>query len=236
MLRWLVLGVLCRIAVLAVLIAVLPVVGCTNLLFTVAYMIKGTAVDSRFRGIEGQEGGGRLPAADVAPVRQPERRPRPGRADYAAARRSNVPKIKIDRPAEDRQVDRRAHLGGVSRGRQGDEGRHGRRASIWRVSSLYQGQTLYQGKANATIHVYDCTKSSGKQVFHKSIPAGQIPARTPPWPCRTGRGRAGLHRTSFELVLSNNIARYFFAHDPDADLRARFRRPEIAAQRPARLV
>jgi hypothetical protein len=80
--------------------------------------------------------------------------------------------------------------------------------------NLFQGQTLYQGRADAKIHVYDC-KKGGKLVFEKTMPQSVYP---PNMPIPTSERREPEFRHEFELVLADQIARHFYAHDPYADV------------------
>jgi hypothetical protein len=80
--------------------------------------------------------------------------------------------------------------------------------------SIFQGQTLYQGKANATVKVFDC-QNGGKLVFEKSIPQSVYP---PNAGIATSERTEAMFRREFLLVLANQIARHFYAHDPYADL------------------
>lgn len=80
--------------------------------------------------------------------------------------------------------------------------------------SLYQGQTLYQGKANATIHVYDCS-NGGEEAFMKIIPQSVYPPNSG---VPTSDQLEAEFRRDFILVLADQIARHFYAHNPHADL------------------
>ena len=80
--------------------------------------------------------------------------------------------------------------------------------------SLFQGQTLYQGKANATIRVYDCQKG-GKLVFEKVLPQSVYPPNTG---IPTSDRLENEFRREFVAVLSDQIARHFYAHDPYSDM------------------
>jgi hypothetical protein len=79
--------------------------------------------------------------------------------------------------------------------------------------NLFQGQTLYQGKANATVHVHDCQKG-GKEVFVKNLPQSIYPPNTG---VPTSDRLEPEFRREFVLVLADQIARHFYAHDPHAD-------------------
>ena len=78
---------------------------------------------------------------------------------------------------------------------------------------VLEGQTLYRGRASATIKVYDVEKK--KTVWDKTMnqavypPNTAIPASDKP---------ENEFRREFVLVLADQIARHFYAHDPFADV------------------
>jgi hypothetical protein len=80
--------------------------------------------------------------------------------------------------------------------------------------SIYQAQTLYQGKANAVVRVYDC-KDGGKVIFEKILPQTIYP---PNAFIQTSDVQESEFRREFVGVLSDQIARHFYSHDPNADL------------------
>jgi hypothetical protein len=75
--------------------------------------------------------------------------------------------------------------------------------------SVYQGQTLYQGKANFAVKVYDC--QTGALLFEKSPPQAVYP---PNRGVSTQDQQEPDFRREFVRVLSDQIARHFYAHDP----------------------
>jgi hypothetical protein len=80
--------------------------------------------------------------------------------------------------------------------------------------SIYQAQTLYQGKANAVVRVYDC-REGGKVIFEKILPQTIYPPNTF---IQTSDVQESEFRREFVGVLSDQIARHFYSHDPNADL------------------
>jgi uncharacterized protein YbjQ (UPF0145 family) len=80
--------------------------------------------------------------------------------------------------------------------------------------SIYQAQTLYQGKANAAVRIYDC-KDGGKVLFEKVLPQTLYP---PNAYIQTSDVQESEFRREFVVVLADQIARHFYAHDPYADL------------------
>ena len=192
--------------------AMLPAIGCQNLLFTAVYLFKGTDVDPDFADLKGKK---------VAVVCRPM-----ASLEYASPNVSRdlaqqisvllqeqVPKIKV--------VDQRKIAKWTDENTWDEYPEVGKamKADIvvavdLESFSLYQGQTLYQGKANATIRVFDC-KKGGKEVFRKSIPEAVYP---PNAPMPASERTPTAFQTEFVAVLANQIARHFFAHDPYADL------------------
>ncbi len=77
--------------------------------------------------------------------------------------------------------------------------------------SIYQSQTLYQGKANFAVKVYDCT--TGEVVFEKQPPQTIYP---PNHVVSTHDRQESDFRREFVKILSDQIARHFYAHDPRA--------------------
>jgi hypothetical protein len=77
--------------------------------------------------------------------------------------------------------------------------------------TIYQGQTLYQGRANFTLKVYDC--QSGELVFEKSAPQAVYP---PNHGVSTQDQHESDFRREFVGILSDQIARHFYPHDPGA--------------------
>ncbi|MEX0938815.1 MAG: hypothetical protein WDZ59_13220 [Pirellulales bacterium] len=78
---------------------------------------------------------------------------------------------------------------------------------------LYKGQTLYQGHAEVQLSVYDMTQG-GEMVWEK--PLGEVL-----YPVNSG---VPVHETTLDrfhrkyvTVLSEQIARHFYAHDPHLD-------------------
>lgn len=78
--------------------------------------------------------------------------------------------------------------------------------------NLREGQTLYQGKAAAEIKVYDCKK--GDLVFRKRLPRAVYP---PNRVISVSEKTDYEFRQEFVKVLSDQIARHFYDHDPYAD-------------------
>jgi len=194
------------------LIALLPTIGCQSAMFTVMYLFKGTDTDPDFKDLKDKK---------VAVVCRPMvslqyANSNVGRElaqQISLLLKEQVPKIKI--------IDQRKIAKWTDENTWDEYPEVGKAVKADMVVavdlesfSLYQGQTLYQGKANATIKVFDC-KKGGKEVFHKSIPQCVYP---PSAPMPASERTEPDFRNEFVGVLANQIARYFFAHDPYADL------------------
>ena len=77
---------------------------------------------------------------------------------------------------------------------------------------IYQGQTLYQGRAECTIQVYDC--HTKEQVFEKHPPQALYP---PNHMISTRDMQESQFRRRFVGIVSEQIARHFYGHDPHVD-------------------
>lgn len=77
--------------------------------------------------------------------------------------------------------------------------------------SIYAGQTLFQGKADYAIQVYDCKK--GEVAFERFPPQSVYP---PNHVVSTSSIREPDFRREFIRMLSDEIARHFYPHDPRA--------------------
>jgi ABC-type uncharacterized transport system auxiliary subunit len=77
--------------------------------------------------------------------------------------------------------------------------------------SIYEGQTLFQGKADFSIEVCDC--ATGEVVFEKNLPLVIYP---PNHGIDTADMQECDFRREFVEVLSDQIARHFYPHDPRA--------------------
>ena len=212
-----------RLAML--MIAALPAIGCTSGLFTVMYLFKGLDVDPDFKELKGKK---------VAVVCRPMASLTYGNANVGRDLAQQITLLLQESGAEDQD-----HRPAKKIAKWSDENTWEEYTEVGKAMkadmvvavdlesfSIYQGQTLYQGKADATIRVFDCTKTGrGKEVFHKNIPQAVYPPNAPiPASDRT----EPEFRREFVLVLANQIARHFYAHDPHADLGQDAYGPEIA--------
>lgn len=191
--------------------ALLPALGCRGLATTAMYLIRGTDVDPDFGELKGKK-----VVVVCRPLVSQYRNPNVNRElaqQVTVLLQEKVPKIKT---VEQKKIAKWT-----------DENTWEEYAEVGKAMkadmvvgidlegfSLYQGQTLYQGRANVAIRVYDCTKG-GKLVFEKNLP----PAVYPPNSAVSTSERAEPEfRREFVLVLADQIARHFYAHDPHADM------------------
>ena len=155
------------LVVLFALVVCWPAAGCSGPDDDRGLPDQGTDVDPDFTGLEGQEGGRRLPAAGHAAVPQRERRPRSGPANHICSSRR---RCRRSRPSTSGRWP-----SGPTRtpGRSISEVGKAMKADMvvgvdLEEFSIYQGQTLYQGKANATVRVYDCTQGRQRWCSRRS--------------------------------------------------------------------
>ena len=198
--------------VVALAITILPAIGCQSLLVTAVYLIKGTDVDPDFKELKGKK-----VAVVCRPLVTLQYRDSNAGRDLAQQitllLQEKVPKIQtIDQRKVAKWTDENTweEFSEVGKALKADMV-----VGIDLESfSIFQGQTLYQGKANASIKVFDCRKGS-KLVFEKTMPTSIYPPNTG---IATSERSEGEFRREYLLVLANQIARHFYAHDRHADL------------------
>lgn len=200
------------ILLLAALAAVAPpVLGCRSVLTTAAYLINGTDEEAEFKELKDKK---------VAVVCRPlvtlqYRDSNAGRdlaQHVATLLQQQVPKIQL--------IDQRKIAKWTDENTWEEYPEVGKALKADMVVgidlesfSIYQGQTLYQGKADAMIRVFDC-RHGRKEVFQKPTqcvypPSGGV---------ATSERTEATFRQEFLMVLANQCARLFFAHDPHADI------------------
>jgi hypothetical protein len=192
--------------------AVLPALGCRGALMTALFLFKGTDVDPDFAGLKDKK-----VAVVCRPLVSLQYRNASAARDLAhevsSLLEKNVPKIQI---IDQRKVDKWTDENNWEEYTQ--VGKAVKADMVVGVDledfSIFQGQTIYQGKANVSIHVYDCG-NHGKQVFEKSLPQSVYP---PNCGVPTSDKLEAQFRREFVAVLAGQIARYFYSHDPYADM------------------
>ncbi|MFH1924213.1 MAG: hypothetical protein ABIP48_30535 [Planctomycetota bacterium] len=199
-----------HLLVLSVLLAgVAAAGGCTSALATAVWLVKGPNISAEYNGLR---------AKRVVVVCRPltsSLYANPGVAKDIARQISlliqrNVSKIEI--------VDQRKVAEWIDSNTWDDYVEVGKALEADMVVgvdleqfSLYQGQTLYQGKANLSIQVYDC--ATGELVFERYPPQTVYP---PNHVISTSDLQESEFRREFVGVLSDQIARHFYPHDPRA--------------------
>jgi hypothetical protein len=197
---------------LALATAVLPAAGCRSVMATAIYLWKGTDVPPDFAELKGKK---------VAVVCRPLVSLQYRNATVARDLAQQITTLLQERVPKIHTVDQRKVAKWTDENTWETYSEVGKAMKADMVVGidlegfdLFQGQTLYQGKANATIHVYDCSKGS-KMVFEKIIPQSVYPPNSG---VATSDKLEAEFRREFVMVLADQIARYFYAHDPNADL------------------
>ena len=201
------------IALLVVLaVAVLPAVGCQSLMFTVAYLWKGTDVPPEFDGLKGKH---------VAVVCRPlpslqYSNSNVGRdlaGQVTQLLQQNVPKIKT--------IDQRKIAKWTDENRWEEYTEVGKAMKADVVVGIdLESFSLYQG-ANALPGQGQC-HGPGLRLQERQIAVREehaavgLPAEHRPFPPRSMTEPE--FRRKFMLVLADQIGRHFYAHDPHADL------------------
>jgi hypothetical protein len=184
--------------------------GCTSLLFTAAYMIRGTDVPAECN---------KLREKRVVVVCRPvvSLQYRNARVDQDLAQevsvllREKVPKIKmVDHRKVAEWMDEHAWEEYTEVGKAlnadivvGIDLEH---------FDLHQSQTLFQGRANTEVKAYDC--QTGKLLFKKRPQQLVYP---PHRVIQTSDVQEADFRREFIRILADQVARHFFAHDPYDD-------------------
>ncbi len=189
---------------------VVSVSGCTNALFTAAYLLRGNDAPAECKQL--REKRVAIVCRPVATLQY-----RNARADHdlaeqvASLLRKNVPKIKV--------VDQRKVAQWMDEHTWEQYTEVGKALGAEMVVGidlehfdLYKGQTLFQGRASVDLKVYDC--KSGELVFKKRLPQSVYPPNReiPTW-----EKQEAEFRREFVRVLADQVARHFYDHDPYAD-------------------
>jgi hypothetical protein len=190
---------------------VLSTGGCTTALFTVAYLIKGTNVPPECEILKGKK------VAVVCRSRVDVGYTH-ARVDHELAEqvgyhlKQNISKIKV---VEHRKV---AQWMDEKQWEEFDEVGKAMEADYavgidLEGFRLLDGQTLYRGRACVDIEVVDC--KTGQSVFKKHLPDTPYP---PNRDIPASEKSPQDFRQEFIRVLADRIGRYFYEHDPHADL------------------
>ncbi len=180
--------------------------GCTSMLFTAAYLLKGNDVPAECDKLREK----RVVVVCRAMVNLQYNL---ARVDQDLAQevgnllRQNVPKIKV--------VDHRKVAEWMDENTWEDYVEVGKALNADLVVgidlerfTIHKSQTLYQGRANTEIKVFDC--QTGKLVFRKRPPEAVYP---PNREVQASEVQESEFRRQFVRVLADQLARHFYAHD-----------------------
>jgi hypothetical protein len=184
--------------------------GCSNVAFTLAYLIKGTDVPGECQALREKK---------VVVVCRPlaSLQYRNARVDQDLAEQvglllaKNVPKIKV--------VDHRKVAEWMDENSWEEYLEVGKALRADMVLGidledfrLYEGQTLFKGRAQVEVRLYDC--KTRDVVFRKRLPPSVYP---PNGMIPTSERQEGEFRQEYVRILADQIGRHFYAHDPYAD-------------------
>jgi hypothetical protein len=191
--------------------AVISAGGCQTLMFTGAYLIRGTDVDAEYDGLKERKVAvvcrplASLSFRDCNVARDLSR-------EVAALLATNVRKIEL--------IDQDDVFEWTDEHEWSDFEEIGAAVEADLVVgidlldfSIHQGQTLYQGRANVSLKVVDCT-AGDEVVFEKELPETLYPPNTGVEAFSTPERE---FRRKFVGVLAEGIARHFYPHDPHAN-------------------
>jgi hypothetical protein len=195
-----------RLAVLGCL-ALLPATGCTQLLLTSMYFIKGVETPAEFQGLKGTK---------TAIVCRPlvELQYSSSSAAEQLARvtgimmKHKIKKIEIVRPDEIAQWTDEHDWDEFTEVGKAMKADHVLGIEIEEFK-LYQGQTLYQGRARVKVVVHDM-KQNGDVVFEKALPEIIYP---PNAGIPTSEKAEEEFRKQFIGVVADRIGRIFYSYD-----------------------
>jgi hypothetical protein len=199
------------LAALPLLAALVPAAGCVGALTTIAYLVKGIEIPAEFNGLRGKR---------VAVVCQPMVALQYRNSTAAKDLARQIGNLLRERVSKVQIVDHRKVDEWIDENTWEDYNQIGKalKADIVLGVELeefdtLQGQTLYQGRANVTMKVVDCAHG-GKVLFLRHLPQILYPPNTG---IPTSERQESQFRREFILVLADQIARHFYAHDPGQD-------------------
>jgi hypothetical protein len=199
-----------RLVIFFGLLAALAGGGCTQGLFTIAYLIKGTNVDAECNLLRDKHVV--VVCRPVVALKYANARVDQELAEAVAnLLKSNVPKIKM--------VDHRKVAEWMDEHDWSDYTDVGKAMGAELVVGidleqfeLLQGHTLFQGRAVAEITVFDC--KTGEAVFNKAPPPTVYP---PNHVIPIADKQESQFRREFIHVVADKIGRHFYEHDPNDD-------------------
>jgi hypothetical protein len=199
-----------RLLLVALAAVIVPAGGC-GALTTFLWVARGTDIDAEFNGLREKR-----VAVVCRPVAELEFRSQNAARDLA----KGLNRLLDDRVPRIEMVDQRKVAEWVDNRGWDDYLEVGRALEADMVVaveleqfSIYEGQTIYQGKAAATIKVYDC--QTGEIAFERRLPRVLYPPNSY---VPTSDAPESEFRREFVAVLADHVGRYFYRHDPHADV------------------
>ncbi len=196
---------------LAVVITSLTVTagGCTSVLATGVWLIKGPNVDAEFDVLREKKVAVVCRPMDFSQYRNPTV-PKDIARDVGKLVQKHVPKIEvIDQRKVEEWMDNNSWEEYVEVGKALDAD------LVMGIDlesfSIYEAQTLYKGRANVNLIVVDC--KTGRTVVEKPLPQSIYPPNSVR---QTDEIQEAELRREFVGILTDQIARHFYAHDPRA--------------------
>lgn len=197
----------------AMLLTLVAATGCRDVFFTVAYLFKGTEIEAECKELKGKK-----VAVVCRPLVSMQYRNAGVAKDLAREvgmlLKKNVPKIQL---IDHNKVAEWMDENGYGEIEYVDVGRAVKADLVVGIDleqfDLLAAQTIFQGKANVSLKVYNC--KNGSVVFSKHPPQTTYP---PNHVISTTGKQESDFRREFIAVLSDQIARHFYDHDPHADI------------------
>ena len=202
-------GQLCLVVVILSLAITATAGGCASGLATAVWLIKGPNIDAEFDILREKKVAVVCRPMDFSQYRNPTV-PKDIARNVAKLLGQNVPKIEvIDQRKVDEWMDNNTWDEYLEVGKALD-------ADLvlgldLESFSIYEAQTLYKGRANVNIKVVDC--HTGDVIAEKPLPQSIYPPNAVK---TTDDMQEAQFRREFVGVLTDQIARHFYAHDPRA--------------------
>ena len=187
--------------------------GCTSVLATAVYLIKGTNVDAEFNNMNGKKVAVVCRSLDFSGFHSANV-PKELSQQVSVLLGANVPKVEIiDQRKVDEWMDNNSWEDYLEVGRALDSD------LVLGLDveqfSIYESQTLFRGKANVTMKLYDC--ESGNLLVDRPLPQVVYPPNAAK---ATSDIQPRAFQREFVANLANQIGRHFYPHDPGNDFAA----------------
>jgi hypothetical protein len=202
-------GRLCLVVVIMSLAITVTAGGCVGGLTTAMWLIKGPNIDAEFDVLREKKVVVVCRPLDFSQYRNPTV-PKDVARGVGKLVQQNVPKIEvIDQRKVDEWMDNNSWDEYLEVGKALD-------ADLivgmdLESFGIYESQTLYKGMANVNIKVIDC--HTGEVIVDKTLPQSVYPPNSFK---TTDEMQEAEFRREFVTVLTDQIARHFYSHDPRA--------------------